>query len=362
MAFVPRARILDIEPYVPGASKGGTGRVIKLSSNENPYGPSPMAMEAYRNATEFLHRYPDGGSVELRAAIAKKHNIDPARIVCGTGSDELIALLCRSYCGEGDEVLYTRHGFLMYPIAALAAGATPVQADEPQRRTDLDCLLSSITDKTKIIFIANPNNPTGALVKASDLRAFHAQLRADIMLVIDSAYAEYVEEEDYTDGLDMVTEFDNVVMLRTFSKIYGLGGMRIGWSYSSIAIADVLNRVRGIFNINIAAQAAGIAALKDDNYVSKSLRNNSEQKKIFSDRLINMGLVVYPSEGNFVLFSLGTADRAADCLNRLKADGILLRGMDAYGLPDCIRATIGLPEDMDEVARAIGAIISPDAA
>ena len=226
----PNARILDIEPYIPGASKADAERIIKLSSNENPYGPSPRAVEACKEVAANMHRYPESSSLELRQALAKKHGIDAERIVCGTGSDELIALICRAYCGTGDEVLYTEHGFLMYPIAALAAGANPVKAREPDRQTDLNALLAAVTSKTKIIFIANPNNPTGSLVKRDALQAFHAKLRKDILLVLDSAYAEFVEDENYTDGQEMVDDHDNVIMLRTFSKLYGLGGMRVGWS------------------------------------------------------------------------------------------------------------------------------------
>ena len=353
MIFKPNPGILDIEPYVPGLSKAGTQKVIKLSSNENPLGPSPKAIEAYVEAASRIHRYPDGASIELRDALAKKHNIDADRIVCGTGSDELIALLCRAYCAQGDEVLYTQHGFLMYPIAALSAGATPVKAPEPERKTDLQSLLDCITEKTKMIFIANPNNPTGALVRKDELLAFHAKLPRDIMLVIDSAYAEFVDETNYTDGIDMVSQYENVVMLRTFSKIYGLGGMRVGWSYSSKGIADVLNRIRGIFNLSIATQAAAIAALEDEDYFQESLDLNHSQKRWITDRLTELGVHVYPGEGNFILFTMGDAERALECLNFLKDRGILVRGMTAYGLPDCLRMTIGLPEDMHAVEAAI---------
>lgn len=358
MTFTPRPRILDIEPYIPGASKGGSSRVIKLSSNENPLGPSPKAVQAYKDAAGTIHRYPDGGSVELRNALAKKHRIDAGRIVCGTGSDELIALLCRAYCGEGDEVLYTQHGFLMYPIAALAAGANPVKAPEPERKTDLQTLLDCVTDKTRIIFIANPNNPTGALVRKDELLAFHAKLPKDILLVIDSAYAEYVDESNYTDGLDMAEQFENVVMLRTFSKIYGLGGLRVGWSYSSAAIADVLNRIRGIFNLTIATQAAAVAALEDEDYFQESVDLNHGQKKWIAARLEALGIHVYPGEGNFILFTLESAEKAAACLGFLKERGILMRGMTAYDLPDCLRMTIGTPEDMHAVEAAIKEFLS----
>ena len=353
MKFKPRDRILDIEAYVPGASKAAVSKVIKLSSNENPFGPSPKAIEAYINAADRIHRYPDGASVELREAIAQKHGIDVNRVICGTGSDELITLLCNAYCGKGDEVLYTEHGFLMYPIAALGAGADPVKAAEPERKTDLKTLLNAVTPRTKIIFLANPNNPTGGIVKKDELLSFHAQLRSDILLVIDSAYCEFVEEKNYTDAKDMVDQFDNVVMLRTFSKLYGLGGMRVGWSYSSREIADVLNRIRGIFNLTISTQAAAVAALDDQDYIDKSLKLNSEQKKWITTELSGMGIHVYPGEGNFIMFTLKTPERAAECLTFLKDKGILIRGLVAYGLADCLRMTIGLPEDMQAVAMAM---------
>lgn len=362
MLLVPRKGILDIEPYVPGLSKADAGRILKLSSNENPFGPSPVAVQAYREAADNIHRYPDGGSFSLREALAKKHQIAAERIVCGTGSDELITLLCQAYVGAGDEVLYTEHGFLMYPIAALAAGGKPVKASEPERKTCFQTLLDSITEKTKIIFIANPNNPTGSTVYKDELLAFHRKLPKDILLVIDSAYAEYVGDDAYTDGKDLVDQFDNVVMLRTFSKVYGLGGMRIGWSYSSLEIANVLNRIRGIFNLSIAAQAAALAVLEDKIYVEKSVLNNAEQRAVMTEKIKSLGLTVYPSGGNFLLFSLGSEEKAAACFSFLKDRGILLRAMTAYGLPDCLRMTIGLPDDMVEVFEAIKAFISPDAA
>lgn len=361
MSLRPNPGILSIDPYVPGKSKAKGDKVIKLSSNENPLGPSPMAMEAYKQAAENIHRYPDGASVELRLALAEKYNIDRDRIICGTGSDEIITLLCKAYCSEGDEVLYSQYGFLMYPIAALAAGATPIKAMESERRTDLNALLADVTPRTKIIFLANPNNPTGALVSKTELENFHAKLPKDVLLVIDAAYAEYVEASDYSDGLDMAEKFGNVVALRTFSKIYGLGGLRVGWSYSSQEIADVLNRIRGVFNINLAAQAAAIAALKDQDYFEKSLKINSDQKKWISDKLSGLGLTVYPSEGNFILFSLGSKEKAEACLEFLIGRGIILRGMGAYDLADCLRLTIGLPEDMKAVYTAIGDFISADA-
>lgn len=355
MSFVvkPQARILDIQPYVPGESKASAQKIIKLAANENPLGASPLAIEAYQALAQNLHRYPDGGAVALRQALAKFHNIDAGRIVCGTGSDEIITILCKAFAGPGDEVVYSEFGFLMYPIAALAAGANPVKAPEPKRSTDLQALIDAVTPKTKIVFLANPNNPTGALVERADLVTFRKLLREDILLVIDSAYAEYVTDSRYSDGKDLVEMFDNVVMLRTFSKAYGLSALRVGWSYSSAAIADILNRIRGVFNINTPGQVCAVAALNDQDFIRKSIDNNTTLRSAVTLELQRLDLHVYPSGGNFLLFSLSSADKAASALQYLKERGILLRGMNAYALPDCLRLTIGLESDMQAVTATL---------
>lgn len=354
---VPRPRIMDIAPYVPGESKAEAVRVIKLAANENPLGPSPKAMEAYSGLVQNLHRYPDGASVALRAGIAGRHGIDSARIVCGTGSDEIITLLCKAFAGPGDEVLYSEFGFLMYPIAALAAGAQPVKAPEPRRQTDLQSLLDHVTEKTKIVFLANPNNPTGYMLTAGDVRHFRRALPEHIILVLDSAYAEYVTDVDYSDGIDMVNDFPNVVMLRTFSKIYGLSSLRVGWSYSSLAIADILNRVRGVFNICTPAQVCAGAAIDDIDFVGQSISLNKEMLEWSSKTLENIGFEVYPSAANFLLFSTAPLARSVDSsyvmadelISFLKQAGILLRPTKSYNLPDCVRMTIGQRDDMEMV-------------
>lgn len=350
---VPQARILDIEPYVPGESKSSAARVIKLAANENPFGTSPKVHEAFVNLAQGLHRYPDGGSQSLRRALAAFHGIDSDRIVCGTGSDEIITILCKAFTGQGDEVLYSEFGFLMYPLAALAAGATPVKAPESKRETDLNALLNAVTNKTKIVFLANPNNPTGFLVSREDLASFREKLREDIILVIDSAYAEYVTDDFYSDGKELVSRFDNVIMLRTFSKAYGLSGLRVGWSYSSAYIADILNRVRGVFNISVPGQVCAEAALADQDFIKMSVENNRIQRDWITNELKSLGLHVYPSGGNFVLFSLSTTEKADTAIAFLKERGILLRAMKAYNLPDCIRLTIGTPDDMKIVAAEL---------
>lgn len=351
MSFNPKPNpgIMSITPYVPGESKAGTGRVIKLAANENPYGFSPLAREAFISMADNLHRYPDGGSVALRQALGLKHGVDPARVVCGTGSDEIISLLCKAFTGIGDDVLMSHHGFLMYPIAALAAGATPVKAPESNRRTDLQSMLDHVTDKTKIVFLANPNNPTGSTLSSRDVRAFRESLREDILLVLDSAYAEYVTDPDYDNGMGLARDYDNVVVLHTFSKIYGLSALRVGWSYSSLAVADILNRVRGVFNINTAAQICALAALKDTDHVAKSARLNAEMRGWMFRQLLVHGLTPYESEGNFILFSAGSEQRADHLLDYLKKSNVLTRGMKAYDLADCVRLTIGTKDDMQAV-------------
>src|SRR5438067_7813705 len=261
---VPGPGILDIAPYVGGESKAaGVERPIRLASNESALGPSPKAIAAYKALAGEIHRYPDGGAAELRAALGRHHGLDPARIVCGAGSDELIALLQRAYAGPGAEVLYSRHGFLMYPIGAKAVGATPIAVPEQALTADVDGFLARVTERTRLVFVANPNNPTGTYLSAEEVARLHAGLPANVVLAIDAAYAEFVNRNDYEPGIGLVNRAENVVMLRTFSKIYALAGLRLGWAYCPPTVADVLNRIRGPRNVNAAALAAGVAAGAD---------------------------------------------------------------------------------------------------
>ena len=347
----PRPGILEIAPYVGGESSvEGVERVIRLASNENALGPSPRAVEAYGAVAGELHRYPDGGAVALRDALAELHGLEPSRIVCGAGSDELISLLVRSYAGPGDEVLYSQHGFLMYPIAARTAGATPVRAPESNLTADVDALLSEVTEKTRLVFLANPNNPTGTYIGESELRRLHAGLPAGCLLVIDAAYAEYVEADDYEAGAALAREAENVVVTRTFSKIYGLAALRLGWAYTSQPVADVLNRVRGPFNVTQPALAAGLAAVRDQEHVAASRAHNSRCRAGFSEKMGDLGVAVLPSAANFVLLGF---DDAEDARLFLKRQGILTRQMSAYGLPNHLRVTIGTEEEMQAVAEAL---------
>lgn len=355
MTIKPRPGILDVAPYVGGESKAaGANRIIRLASNENPLGPSPAAIAAYEAAKAQLHRYPDGGASALRQAIEEAESVDSARIVCGAGSDELIGLLVRAYAGPGDEVLYSEHGFLMYAISAKTAGAKAVAAPEANLTADVDGLLARVTDRTRLLFIANPNNPTGSYLSDGALRRLRHGLPDHVLLVIDAAYAEYVTAPDYPQAAGLVEAHDNVVMLRTFSKIHGLAALRLGWAYCPAHVVDVLNRVRGPFNVSQAAQAAGAAAIRDREHIARSAAHNAKWLAWFSAEVQKAGIEALPSVGNFVLLRFaGGKAQAEAVLAATKRQGILLRGMAGYGLPDCLRVTIGTEEDMRATAEAL---------
>lgn len=353
---LPKPGILEIKPYI-----GGEGRVkdairlIRLASNENPLGCSPRAQEAYLKAAAELHRYPDAEASELRATLGRKYKMDAGRIVCGAGSDELISLIVRAYAGAGDEVVYSEHGFLMYPINAKIVGAQPVAAPEINLRSDVRALLKAVTPKTKVMLLANPNNPTGSYLTKAELKELREKLPEHVLLVVDSAYAEFVEEKDYEDGRALVDAYPNVVMLRTFSKIHGLAGLRLGWGYFSPEVAGVINRVRGPFNVNAPAQAAAIAALADDGFVQKSIVSARQGRAFLTAGLQEWGVKVYPSVGNFLLIEFGP--NAENIRLALKEKGIFVRQMGAYNLPHCLRITVGTAEDNEAVVAALGDIL-----
>lgn len=355
-APVPGPGILDIAPYIGGeAGVPGIARPIRLASNESALGPSPKAVAAYKALADDIYRYPDGSAGELRRALGRYHGLDPARIVCGSGSDELIGLLIRAYAGAGDELLYSRHGFLMYPIGAKSVGATPVAVPERDLTHDVDGFLARLTDRTRIVFVANPNNPTGTYLSADELARLHAGLPPNVVLAIDAAYAEFVNRNDYEPGIGLVNRADNVVMLRTFSKIYALAGLRLGWAYCPPGIADVLNRVRGPFNVTAPALAAGIAAVEDVGALARARAHNDRWLPWFSERLAGLGLALTPSVGNFVLpqFPDDPARNADAAFAFLQSRGILTRKMGGYGLPQHLRITIGTGEEMETVAAAL---------
>ncbi len=355
----PRPGILDIAPYVGGESKADAERIVRLASNEGALGPSPKAMAAYRSLATELHRYPDGGATELRAALGRHYGLDADRIVCGAGSDELIALLVKAYAGPGDEVLYSAHGFLMYALSAKGAGATPVAAPETGLKADVDALLAKVTDRTRLLFLANPNNPTGSYLTVEEVERLHAGLPDNVLLVLDAAYAEYIALNDYAAGTELVERSSNVVMTRTFSKIFGLGALRLGWAYCPAEVADVLNRVRGPFNVNAAALAAGLAALEDTAFTTSARTHNDIWRPWTTDRLADLGLTVYPSVGNFVLvdFAPLAGKEAEEARLFLKDRGVLVRQMGAYGLPTCLRITIGTEAEMRALVDALSAYL-----
>ncbi|MEM8949271.1 MAG: histidinol-phosphate transaminase [Pseudomonadota bacterium] len=352
----PRSGILEIQPYIGGkAAAEGAEHTIKLSANESALGPSPKAIQAMEASLSVAHRYPDGGADDLRAAIARRFDLPAAQIVCGAGSDELIHLLIAAFAGPGDEVLYSAHGFLMYRLNALAAGATPVAAEESGLRTDVDAILAGVTSRTRLVFIANPNNPTGSYITSDELSRLHAGLPDDVVLVIDAAYAEYVRRGDYTNGQELVERAENVVMTRTFSKMFGLAALRLGWLYASSGIVDVLNRVRGPFNVNSLAQTAGIAALEDLDHQERSIIHNDQWLPRMTQAIAGLSLKVHPSIANFILIDFSeTAPKSAAAASAwLEKDGITARPMTAYGLPDCLRLSIGRDEDNEAAIDSI---------
>ena len=351
--------IAAIEAYVPGKAKlAGVAEPVKLSSNETPLGPSPRAVAAMAATAGDAHRYPDGGSTALRAAIAAHHGLEVERIVCGTGSDELLKLLAQAYASAGDEVLYVRHGFMVYPIAARCAGAMPVAAPDRDYTTDVDALLAAVTGRTRVVFVANPNNPTGTMIGGSEVRRLHAGLRSDILLVLDGAYAEYIDDADYEDGFAMAREFANVVTTRTFSKIYGLAAERIGWAYGPPAVIDVLNKIRAPFNVPAAGGAGAVAALADRDWTAAAKAHNLTWRTWLAGEIAalgNAGLRAVPSAANFILVTFPedgavTAERANAAL---MADGILVRHLPGQGLPHALRISIGTEAETRAVAASL---------
>ena len=354
MAPKPRAGILDIPIYKGGDAKAtGGARVFKLSSNENPLGASPLAREAYEAAVETLPTYPDGHWTKLRQAIASRYGLDPERILCGCGSDEFLFTFARGYLNSGDEAIYTRYGFSIYPIATLQAGGVPVIAEETDLRADVDSILAAVTPKTRIVFLANPNNPTGTYLTSAELRRLHAGLRPDILLVLDAAYAEFVKRNDYSAGIELVAESENVVMTRTFSKIYGLAAIRIGWAYAPQSVVDTFHRLRPPFNLSHAAIMAGAAAMADEKFLTDSVDFNARELDRLTRELGKLGLVAADSVANFILlrFPNTPGKNAQDADAYLRARGLVVRAMGSYHLPDCLRLSVG-PEEANSLVIA----------
>ena len=352
----PRAAVWEIEPYVGGESKApGQNRTVKLSSNEGAFGVPPGAQAAMAGLAGEQHRYPDGGAVALRAALGRRWGLDPARIVCGAGSDDIIYQLCLAYGGVGTELIMSRHGFSIYAVSGAYAGCRIVKTAEQALTADVDAMLAAVSPATRLVFLANPNNPTGSLVRQAEVERLRAGLPPEVLLVLDAAYAEYVEAADYDPGMGLVDAGDNTVMTRTFSKIFGLGGSRIGWCYAPAGVVDVLNRVRSPFNVSLAGQAAAIAALEEPGWVETGRAHNTHWRAWLSETLTGAGVKVWPSECNFILADFGSEAGAGAADAALKARGVVVRRMGGYGLPDCLRITIGTEEECRLLADVLGA-------
>ena len=351
--ITPQPGIMDIELYKGGASHvAGVSNVVKLSSNENPFGPSEAAKEAFRKAAYDLHRYPSTDHRALREAIGEVHALDPARVVCGVGSDEIIAFLCQAYAGPGDEVIHTEHGFAMYKISAMANGAAPVEVPERERVTDVDAILAACNERTKLVFIANPNNPTGTMIGDGEVARLAENLPDHVLLVLDGAYAEYVE--GYDGGAGLVDSRDNVVMTRTFSKLYGLGGLRVGWGYGPQHVVDVLNRMRGPFNLSQAALVTAEAAVRDVAWATKCREDNARMRAWLAEALAERGVPSDTSTANFILARFASREEAEACDVYLKSEGLIVRLVAGYNLPNCLRITVGDEPSCRRVAHAVG--------
>ncbi len=352
----PRPGVHRISAYVPGDDRSSAARVFKLSSNETPLGPSPLAVEAYRANADKLHIYPEGSARVLREAIATTFGLNPERIVCGNGSDELLTLIAQNYLSPGDEAIYTEHGFLVYKIAILAAGGTPVVAPERAETADVDAILERVTPKTRLVYVANPNNPTGTYIPYDEVKRLHAGLPDNVLLVLDAAYSEYVRRNDYGSGVELAAEAGNVVMTRTFSKIFGLANLRIGWAYGPASVVDALHRTRGPFNVNGPALAAGAAALSDRAHLERAVAHNAEWLDWLTREIAALGLRVTPSIGNFILihFSDDKGHGALEADQFLRERGLVLRRVAGYGFPNALRMSVG----SEEANRAVVAALS----
>ncbi|MEM7089039.1 MAG: histidinol-phosphate transaminase [Pseudomonadota bacterium] len=352
--ITPQPGIMDIALYQGGQSHiAGVDHVIKLSSNENPFGPSPKAIEALRESAAMLHRYPSTDHAGLRAAIGLRHGLDPARIVCGVGSDEVLQFVAHAYAGPEDEVIHTEHGFSMYPIIARMVGAVPVMVAERERRVNVDTILAAVNPRTRIVFVTNPGNPTSTMITEAELLRLARELPPTCLMVIDGAYAEFVDGFD--GGSAVVDQFENVIMTRTFSKVYGLGGMRVGWGYAQKPVIDVLNRVRQPFNLSLSALAAAEAAVNDVEFLTFYQSENARLRVWLADELAKIGIPSDPSCTNFVLARFADKAEAEACDAYLKTQGLIVRLVAGYNLPNALRITVGDEEACRRVVAAITA-------
>lgn len=354
---LPQPGILDIAAYVPGKAGAAGSHAVKLSANESPLGASPKAVAAFRAASEHLEIYPEGSSNLLRTALSDVHGVAAERIVCGNGSGDLLHLLAQCYLGEGDEAVMNRYGFSVYPIITKAAGASIVMVEETDYTADVDLLLAAVTPKTKIVWLANPNNPTGTYLSDAEVRRLHAGLRPDILLVIDSAYAEYVTAADYSVGLDLATQASNVVMVRTLSKM-GLAAARVGWMVGPAAVIDAINRIRGPFNVNLPGQLAGAAAVRDTEFTARLKAHNAQWRDWITQELDSNHMHVVPSQGNFVMVLFPDAEHAQLAFDTLMERGLVVREIgNSYGIPHGLRISIGSEQAMRGVVGILKSLV-----
>ena len=356
MTIQPRAGILDIRPYKPGAAEApGIAEPVKLSSNENALGCSDKAAEAFRASAGQLHIYPDGGATKLREAIAREEGLEAENIVCGCGSDELLQLLGKAYLNPGDKVVQSQYGFLVYRLVAMQSGAELISAPEKNYTTDVDALIETAGDDAKIVFLANPNNPTGTFISDAEVRRLRDALPPTTLLVLDSAYAEFIRDANYSAGIELARERDDVIVTRTFSKIHGLAAVRLGWAYGHANIIDVLHRVRGPFNVNLPAIEAGTAAIADRAFMQRSIDHNDEWVAWLRQQIGGLGLEVTPSVCNFVLVHFpAEGDKTAAAADAyLTSKGLIVRPVQPYGLPNSLRITVGKEAENRAVAEAL---------
>ena len=343
----PLPQLAGVNAYVPGeAPKYLGGPSYKLASNENPLGASPKAKAVYAELASKLEIYPDGTAKDLKAAIAKKHGLDASRLVVGAGSDEVFLMLGRAYLGPGDESICTAHAFAIYAIIAQQQGSKIIEVAEKDFTADVDAILAAVTPKTKIVWLANPNNPTGTYLPYDEVKRLHAALPSNVLLVLDGAYAEFVRKNDYASGIELVSQFENVMLTRTFSKLYGLAGLRVGWAYAPAHVVDAIEKVRMPFNVNLTAQAVAIAALEDDAFTEESLAHNDRELPRLVGELRALGLEVIDGVGNFCVarFPETKGKTAAEALQFMKERGVTVRGLGGYKMPNHLRISVGTVE------------------
>ena len=357
--FIP-THLLAIQPYKPGRPieeverELGLKDTVKVASNENPLGPSPKALAAMAEACARAHRYPEGAAVPLAARLSETLGVASDRLTFGNGSNELIELLVRIFAGEGDEIVMSEDGFLVYRLVAAAVRAHAVRVPARECRHDLEAMAAAIGPKTKLVFVASPNNPTGTIVTRGEWRRFIDSVPENVVVAVDQAYREFVDDPDYADALPDVSERQNVVVLRTFSKIYGLAGLRIGYSVSPPEIADALARIRQPFNVGSVAQAAALAALDDEEHFERSRALVAEARERWACALNELGLRWVPTQANFILVDVGDG---AVVTQAMLERGLIVRPMDPYGMPSKIRITFGTREEDDRCLAALAEIV-----